>query len=42
MYRALDRSYIDGDEFERWYELARVTKAKIGAFISYLQKHAEP
>ena len=42
MYRALDRSYIDRDEFERWYEMARVTKAKIGAFVAYLQKHSEP
>ena len=36
LYVALDQSYIDQTQFNKTYELARLTRAKIGAFINYL------
>ena len=42
LYVALDLDYIAKLEFEEVYELAAKSRAKIGAFIKYLQSHARP
>lgn len=38
LYRCLDRRHITSDTFDDLYELVRLTRAKIGAFIDYLQR----
>lgn len=38
LYRCLDRRHITSDIFDDLYELVRLTRAKIGAFIGYLQR----
>jgi four helix bundle protein len=42
MYRALDRNYCDQLKFNEIYDLARLTRSKIGAFIAYLKSHEKP
>lgn len=42
LYVALDQSYINQEKFDELYELARVARAKIGAFVHYLSKNAKP
>jgi len=42
LYHALDRSHIVQEEFDKLYEQARLTRAKIGAFIRYLKNHPRP
>jgi four helix bundle protein len=37
LYRALDRSYIDNEQFEHLFEMADEAQAKIGGFIRYLK-----
>jgi four helix bundle protein len=39
LYVALDRAYIKQSQFDDTYELARLTRKKIGAFINYLNTH---
>jgi four helix bundle protein len=39
LYVALDRRYINTAEFERLYESSRLIRAKIGAFIQYLERY---
>ena len=36
LYVALDQDYVARADFERLYEMARLTRSKIGAFIKYL------
>ena len=38
LYVALDQGYITDAEFRELYEHARLTRAKIGAFIKYLKR----
>lgn len=38
LYVALDQSYINQKTFDIIYEQARLTRVKIGAFVSYLRK----
>lgn len=42
LYRAFDLNYIDQTQFDELYELAGKTKAKLGGFIAYLKKAADP
>jgi four helix bundle protein len=42
LYVALDINYIGKPDFEEIYELAAKSRAKIGAFIKYLQSHPKP
>lgn len=37
LYRCLDRGHINEVRFEGMYELARLARSKIGAFIKYLE-----
>ena len=37
LYRVFDRHYSDQAEFEELFERARLIRAKIGAFIHYLE-----
>ncbi len=39
LYVALDQGYIDNSEFDETYELARLTRSKVGAFIHYLKTY---
>ncbi|MEM8956143.1 MAG: four helix bundle protein [Verrucomicrobiota bacterium] len=39
LYIALDQSYISQAQFDETYELARHTRAEIGAFINYLKTY---
>ena len=39
LYVALDQNYINPAPFESIYEQSRLTRVKIGAFISYLRKN---
>jgi four helix bundle protein len=41
LYRCLDRRHITQDCFNAMYELARLTRSKIGAFINYLEQSQE-
>jgi four helix bundle protein len=36
LYVALDQEYISNSEFEGLFEMSRLTRSKIGAFIKYL------
>ena len=38
IYLALDRKYINAEDFQRVYDLATTTKKSINAFIAYLRK----
>lgn len=40
LYVALDRGYIERPLFDELYELSRLTRAKIGAFMNYLNQHS--
>lgn len=42
LYIALDRAYISQDQFDETYEQARLTRAKVGAFINYLSNNRKP
>jgi four helix bundle protein len=42
LYVALDQNYIDRTKFEELFEYARITRAKIGAFMHYLSRNARP
>jgi four helix bundle protein len=42
LYVALDQNYINQATFENIYEQARLTRVKIGAFISYLRRSQKP
>ena len=42
IYMALDQEYVTKKEFEELYETARLTRAKLGAFIRYLQNAETP
>lgn len=42
LYIALDRKYINQEQFERLYEQASKTHAKIGGFIRYLSTADKP
>lgn len=37
LYRAKDRDYLNKEEFEALYKLAKRTHSKIGGFIKYLR-----
>lgn len=37
-YLALDRKYINAEDFQRVYDMATTTKKSINAFIAYLRK----
>jgi len=39
LYVALDRKYVVESEFKALYEQARLVRAKIGAFIQYLERY---
>ncbi len=39
LYVALDERYVTRTEFEKLYEMARLTRSKIGAFIKYLAEY---
>jgi len=38
LYVAWDEAFVDKDEFDRLYGMARETKALIGGFMRYLKK----
>ncbi len=40
LYRMIDRRYCDQNEFAELFESARLIRAKIGAFIQYLETSA--
>jgi four helix bundle protein len=42
IYLALDRKYINNEDFQRVYDLATTTKKSINAFIAYLRKSKRP
>jgi four helix bundle protein len=42
LYVAFDQSYIDQASFDELYEAARLTRAKIGAFMHYLARSENP
>jgi four helix bundle protein len=39
LYRCLDRQHMTREQFEGLYELVRLTRSKIGAFINYLERN---
>lgn len=42
LYLALDRKYIDQDEFNKTYHLATETKKLINGLVAYLRKSTKP
>jgi four helix bundle protein len=38
IYLALDRKYVNAEDFQKAYEMATITKKSINAFIAYLRK----
>jgi len=38
IYLALDRKYVNAEDFQKAYEMATTTKKSINAFIAYLRK----
>ncbi len=42
LYVALDQAYISQTTFEELFEAARLTRAKIGAFMHYLARNDRP
>jgi four helix bundle protein len=42
LYRCLDRRHITEEEFATLYEMTRLARSKIGAFISYLVATPRP
>lgn len=42
LYVALDQEYVSPNKFEEVFEAARLTRAKIGAFMHYLSRNDRP
>ncbi len=39
LYRAMDRKHCDETQFLRLYDLAKLTRSKIGGFVRYLSQN---